>query len=191
MHKVSKIPDQVHCDAIRTILTLIGEDPDREGLKETPDRVFRSYAELYSGYHQDPATVFKTFEDGTCDEMVILKGVSFASTCEHHLLPFFGEAHIAYIPKGRIIGLSKLARLLDIFSKRLQVQERLTTQITAALDEHLKPKGAACIIQASHLCTCIRGVKKPSSKMVTSSLTGVFKDDYRARSELLAHLARD
>lgn len=183
--KVPEIPKQLHCEAIRTILTLIGEDPDREGLLETPDRVYRSYGELYAGYAQDPAKVFKTFKDGSCDEMVILKGVPFFSQCEHHILPFFGTASIAYIPDGKIIGLSKMARLLDIYAHRLQVQERLTTQITIALDKYLKPKGSACVLKATHLCMLMRGVRKHNSTMITSSLTGVFKTDQKSRTEFM------
>ncbi len=162
-------------DAIRRILQFIGEDVNREGLKETPDRVTRSYKELFAGYKQDPASVFKTFDDGACDEMVLLRNTELTSQCEHHMIPFFGVAHVAYIPNKRIIGISKLARLVDIFSRRLQVQERLTTQITGSLDEHLKPLGSACVIRAKHLCMHSRGVRKQNSEMITSSLTGVFR----------------
>jgi len=160
--------------AVRCLLKFIGEDPGREGLKDTPSRVLRSYSELFSGYFQDPASVIRTFEDGTCDEMVILRGSEMWSMCEHHMLPFFGQAHVAYVPDRKIIGISKLARLVEIYSRRLQVQERLTTQITAALDEHLKPRGSACVIEATHLCMACRGVRK-STTMITSSLTGVFR----------------
>ncbi len=162
-------------DNIRRILQYIGEDPGREGLKETPDRVVRSYGELFAGYKQDPATVFKVFEDGACDEMVLLKNIEWVSFCEHHMLPFIGRAHIAYIPNGKVIGISKLARILDIYSRRLQVQERLTEQVTRALDTYLQPKGSACVLKASHLCMTCRGVQKQHSEMVTSSLTGAFR----------------
>lgn len=162
-------------DAVRVLLQYIGDDPDREGLKETPNRVLRSYSELFAGYHQDPASILKTFEDGACDELVLLKGIEFWSFCEHHLLPFSGSAHIAYIPNKRIVGISKLARLLEVYSRRLQVQERITTQVTAALDEHLKPLGSACVLEASHSCMTCRGVNKQHSIMVTSSLTGEFR----------------
>lgn len=172
-------------DAVRRILQYIGEDPTREGLLETPDRVVRSYAELFAGYRQDPAGVFKTFADGACDEVVLLKNIEVCSTCEHHMLPFTGRAHVAYIPEGRVIGISKLARLVDIFARRLQVQERLTTEVTTALDFHLKPKGSACIIEARHMCMSCRGVGKQHSEMVTSSLTGVFRNKPEARAELL------
>lgn len=172
-------------EAVRHILRYIGEDPTREGLFDTPSRVVRSWSELFGGYQKDPASVFKVFEDGACDELVLLKEVEWYSCCEHHMLPFFGKAHIAYIPNGKIIGVSKLARLLEIFSRRLQVQERLCTQITKALDEYLTPLGSACVLEATHLCMVMRGVQKQNSVMVTSSLTGVFKDDINARSELL------
>lgn len=165
------------------LLEYMGEDVQREGLKETPHRVVRSYQELYAGYRQDPQEVFKCFEDGACDEMVLLKGIELTSMCEHHMLPFMGEAHIAYIPNGKIIGVSKLARLLDIYARRLQVQERLTTQVTQALDTFLQPRGSACVIQARHLCMACRGVKKQHSLMITSSLTGSFRDDPRTRAE--------
>lgn len=170
---------------IRRILQFIGENPDREGLLETPSRVVRSYEEIFSGYKKDPKDVFKVFEDGACDEMVICKEIEFYSTCEHHMQPFFGKAHIGYVPNGKVIGLSKLARLLDIFSRRLQVQERLTQQVTDALDMHLQPKGSACIIEAKHMCMCARGAKKQSSSMVTSSMSGVFRTNPMARSEFL------
>lgn len=168
---------------VREMLRHIGDDPDREGLLETPARVVRSWQELFSGYGQNPADVLKVFEDGACDEMVILQGVSFTSFCEHHLLPFFGVAHIAYLPAKRVIGLSKLARILDIYARRLQIQERLTTQVTTALDEHLQPLGSACVIEATHLCMSCRGAQKPGSRMLTSSLTGSFRSDPSVRAE--------
>ncbi len=170
---------------IRDILLYIGENPDREGLVCTPDRVLRSYDELFSGYKQDPTELFTCFEDGACDEMVILKGLEFYSTCEHHLLPFFGVAHIAYIPDGKVIGISKLARLLDCFARRLQVQERLTTQITECIQENLQPLGSACVIEAKHLCMMCRGVRKQDSTMITSCLIGAFRTNSTARQELL------
>ena len=172
-------------DAVRRILQYIGEDPDREGLKETPDRVVRSYSELFAGYRQSPADILKVFEDGACDEMVILKGVEFHSCCEHHLQPFFGSAHIAYVPNGKVIGVSKLARIVDIYARRLQIQERLCQQVTKALDEHLQPKGSACILEATHFCMVCRGVGKQHSRMITSSLTGVFRDKPEVRAEFL------
>jgi GTP cyclohydrolase I len=176
-----------YCDAKDSLITLlkyIGEDPDREGLKETPDRVLRSYSELFSGYKKKPEDVFKCFEDGACDELVLLKNIEFVSFCEHHMLPFFGTAHIGYVPEGKIIGISKLARLLEIYSRRLQVQERLTEQVTKDLMKYLQPKGAACVLEATHSCMTCRGVGKQNSRMVTSSLLGVFRDNSAARAEL-------
>lgn len=163
----------------------IGDNPLREGLLETPNRVLRSWDELYSGYKQKPEDVFKTFDADGYDQIVLLKDVEFFSMCEHHMLPFFGQAHIAYIPNKRVIGVSKLARLLEIFSRRLQIQERLGEQITSCLMEHLEPHGAACILSASHMCMRMRGVGKQHSTMVTSSLKGVFLDEPAARAELM------
>lgn len=169
--------DQVR-QAIRTILNHIGEDPDREGLQETPDRILRSLSELYGGYNQDAGKILKTFKDGgeDVDEMIIQRNIPFFSMCEHHMLPFFGVAHVAYLPQDRIVGLSKLARLVDIYSRRLQVQERMTSQITEALMTHLQPKGAACIVQAAHLCMFQRGIRKHHSDTITSSIKGCFRD---------------
>jgi GTP cyclohydrolase I len=170
---------------VQRILEQIGEDPSREGLRETPERVVRSWKELFAGYSQDPVALFKTFEEGACDEMVLLKDIEFYSTCEHHMLPFYGKAHVAFIPDGRVIGVSKLARLLDVFARRLQIQERIGTQVTDILMEHLKPKGAACILEAQHFCMTSRGVQKQNSVMVTSSLRGAFIKDSSARAELM------
>jgi len=172
-------------DIIIRQLQFIGEDPTREGLLETPGRVIRSWGELFAGYKQDPTKILKSFKDGACDEMVLLKGIEFYSCCEHHMLPFFGKAHIAYIPDGRVVGISKLARLLEVFARRLQIQERLGQQITETLMKELKPKGAACILEAQHFCMVSRGVQKQNSIMVTSSLTGVFRDRPEARAELM------
>lgn len=171
------------------ILEYIGEDVTREGLKETPLRVVRSFRELYSGYMTNPDTIFKTFEDDTSDEMIVSKDIPFYSMCEHHMLPFVGHATIGYIPDKKIAGLSKLARLLECFSRRLQIQERLTSQVTAAIDKALQPRGSACVITAEHMCMSCRGVNKSGSKMVTSSLTGVFRSDPAVRQEFLS-LAR-
>ena len=173
-------------DNITRLIQFIGDDPNREGLRDTPSRVIKSYSELFSGYKQDSASVFKTFEDGACDEMVLLKNIEFCSSCEHHLLPFFGSAHIAYVPKGKVIGVSKLARLLEVYSRRLQIQERISQQVTKALDDHLQPLGSACILQATHLCMVCRGVQKQHSELVTSSLTGVFREKPEARQELFS-----
>lgn len=169
--------------SIRQIIKAVGEDHNREGLRETPERVAKAYQELLSGYSQDPKEIFKVFEDGVCDEMVLLRNIEFCSMCEHHMLPFLGEAHIAYIPKKRIVGISKLVRLLEIYARRFQVQERLTSQITQAMDKYLQPLGSACIIHAKHLCISCRGVNKQNSVMVTSSLTGGFREP-AARMEL-------
>jgi len=171
---------------VRRLLEYIGEDPKREGLLETPNRVIRSYETLFGGYKQKPEDVIKVFEDDTCDEMVLLKNVEFTSTCEHHILPFFGKAHIAYIPDGRVIGISKLARILEIYARRLQIQERIGQQITDCLMQFLKPKGAACVLEAQHACMVCRGVQKQNSVMMTSSLTGVFLEHAQTRSEFFS-----
>jgi GTP cyclohydrolase IA len=167
------------------MLKYIGDQPYREGLKDTPARIVRSWKELYSGYRKDPVDVFTVFESDGYDQMVILKDIEFFSTCEHHLLPFFGKAYIAYIPNNKIIGISKLARLLEIYSRRLQIQERIGKQVTDALDKYLEPKGSACILKAKHLCVSSRGVQKQHSEMVTSSVTGVFRDSSDVRNEFL------
>jgi GTP cyclohydrolase IA len=168
------------------LLKYIGEDPHRDGLKETPKRVVKSYSELFSGYKQKPKDIFTVFEHRGSQSMVLLRDIELYSMCEHHMLPFYGKAHIAYIPQnGKVVGISKLARLLDIFSRRLQIQERICEQVTAALMEHLKPKGAACVIEAVHMCMCARGVNKQNSKMVTSSLKGAFLDEIAVREEFM------
>ena len=170
---------------IRLLLRLIGEDPSREGLKRTPLRVARSLQYLTSGYRQDPAKILNRCFTVKQDEMVIVKDIDVFSLCEHHLLPFIGKCHIAYMPKDRIVGLSKIPRLVDAFARRLQVQERLTTQIAEALNEHLQPMGVACVIEASHLCMMMRGVQKQNAKAVTSSMLGVFRSSDKTRSEFL------
>jgi len=162
---------------VYSLLELIGEDPKREGLIETPFRSAKAWKFLTSGYDQDPAAVMKQFDSDGYKQLVLLKDVEIFSLCEHHLLPFLGRAHIAYIPNGKVLGVSKLARVVDIFARRLQIQERLGEQVTAALMEHLQPVGAACIIEAAHLCMQMRGVEKQHSKMITSSLKGVFLED--------------
>jgi len=177
-------------DNIRRMLQYIGEDPDREGLVDTPKRVVRSYSELFSGYGKDPKDVMKVFEDGACDEVVIVRDAEIYSTCEHHMLPFFGRAHVAYVPNGKVLGVSKIVRLLEIFARRLQIQERLCQQVTSALDEHLQPRGSACVIEAQHFCMTCRGVQKQNSVMITSSLTGVFRDKGEARNEFLTMIKR-
>lgn len=172
--------------AVREILYAIGEDPDRDGLIDTPDRVARAYSEFYAGLHETPEDVLgKTF-DIAHDELVLVKDIPFYSTCEHHLVPFFGNAHIGYIPSpgGRITGLSKLARLVEVYARRPQVQERLTTQVVEALMDHLQPQGAIVVMQAEHMCMSMRGVKKPGSKTVTSAVRGQLRDS-STRSEAM------
>jgi GTP cyclohydrolase I len=171
--------------AVREILLAIGEDPDREGLLKTPNRVARAYAELMAGLREDPRQHLKTVFKECYDEIVILRDIPFHSLCEHHLLPFTGRAHVAYLPAGKVVGLSKLARLVDGFARRPQVQERLTKQIADALMTELNPVGAACVIEASHTCMTIRGVMKPGSLMVTSALRGSFRDNSTSRAEVL------
>jgi len=166
-------------------LQYIGEDPEREGLKDTPNRVIRSWEELYSGYKARPEDIFKTFDSGGYNQIVLLKDIEMYSTCEHHLLPFFGKAHVAYIPNDRVIGISKLARLVEIYSRRLQIQERIGEQVTETLMKYLQPKGAACIIQAVHMCMRMRGCNKQNSIMISSSIKGCFMDEPTARQELM------
>lgn len=170
---------------IRDLLIYVGEDVEREGLLDTPKRVAKAYREMTEGYRADIATILgTTFDVGNVDEMVVVRNLEFVSLCEHHLLPFTGTASVAYIPKDRVVGLSKIGRLLDAYSRRLQVQERLTTQITTALDEYLNTQGSACVITAHHSCMGCRGVRKPTAEMVTSSLTGAFRD-HEVRAEFL------
>lgn len=171
--------------AVREILLAIGEDPDREGLLKTPNRVARAFAEMTSGMRAEPREHLKTIFHEQYDEIVLLRDIQFNSMCEHHLLPFTGRAHVAYLPAGKVVGLSKLARLVDDFARRPQVQERLTTQIADALMEELNPIGAACVLEATHTCMTIRGAKKPGAVMVTSALRGVFKDNASSRHEIL------
>jgi GTP cyclohydrolase I len=173
-------------DHIRGLLRFIGEDPNREGLRETPARVVRSFAEHFAGYGRDPSDYLKkTFsETEGYDELVLVSDSEVYSHCEHHLVPFVGKAHVAYIPNGRIVGLSKLARVVDVYAKRLQVQEKLTAQIADSIQEHLSPQGVGVILQCQHFCMCYRGVRKPGSWTTTSKLHGVFLSDSAARMEL-------
>lgn len=178
---------------VREVLTAIGENPNRGGLKETPARVVASWKELFSGYSfkpEDICQLMKTFEDGAfgVDEMVVVRDIEFYSFCEHHMLPFVGVAHVGYLPDGKIVGLSKLARLVDVYARRLQVQERMTAQITRDIDHYLRPRGAGCVVEARHLCMACRGVRS-DSMTITSSLVGAFKDDPKTRAEFLS-LAR-
>ena len=172
--------------AVREILLAVGEDPDREGLLKTPNRVARAYGELMAGLRSDPRQHLKTVFHERYDEVVLLRDIEFHSLCEHHLLPFTGKAHVAYLPDGKVVGLSKLARLVEGFARRPQVQERLTGQIADALMEELNPIGAACVIEAVHTCMTIRGAKKHGSAMVTSALRGIFKENPASRAEVLA-----
>jgi GTP cyclohydrolase I len=172
--------------AVREILLAVGEDPDREGLLNTPSRVARAYGELMAGLQYDPKQHLKTVFRERYDEVVLLRDIEFHSLCEHHLLPFTGRAHVAYLPDGKVVGLSKLARLVEGYARRPQVQERLTTQIADALMEELQPIGSACVIEAVHTCMTIRGAKKHGSVMVTSALRGIFKENPASRAEILA-----
>lgn len=172
--------------AVREILLAIGENPDREGLVRTPNRVARAYVELMSGLKINPRDHLRTVFHEKYQEVVLLRDIEFHSLCEHHLLPFTGRAHVAYLPDGKVVGLSKLARLVEGYARRPQVQERLTTQIADALMEELHPIGAACVIEAVHTCMTIRGVKKHGSTMVTSELRGIFKKNPASRAEILS-----
>ena len=172
--------------AVREILLAVGENPDREGLLKTPNRVARAYAELMAGLQDDPRRHLKTVFRERYDEIVLLRDIEFHSLCEHHLLPFTGRAHVAYLPDGKVVGLSKLARLVEGYARRPQVQERLTTQIADALMEELNPIGCACVVEAVHTCMTIRGAKKHGSTMVTSALRGIFKENPSSRAEVLA-----
>ncbi len=171
--------------AVREILAAVGEDPNREGLRETPARVARMYAELFSGLHDDPRLHLRKFFTEKYDEMVLVRDISFNSMCEHHLLPFSGVAHVGYIPNGRVVGLSKLARVVESVSHRPQVQERMTEEIANLLIEELDVKGVAVVIEATHSCMTIRGVRKPGSICVTSAMKGIFRSNLSSRSEVM------
>jgi GTP cyclohydrolase I len=172
-----------HVDAI---LRALGEDPEREGLRKTPERVARALAEMTRGYAQDPEKIINgALFTEDYSEMIIMKDIDFFSMCEHHILPFFGKAHIAYLPKGKIVGISKLARLVDVYARRLQVQERMTTQIASLLMEKLKPEGVAVVVEAEHLCMRMRGVEKQNSYVVTSAMFGVFRERQGTRDEFM------
>jgi GTP cyclohydrolase I len=172
--------------AVREILVAVGEDPDREGLLETPDRVARMYAEIFAGLRTDPAIYLQKTFTQKHDEMVLVKDIEFSSCCEHHLLPFFGKAHIAYLPNGQIVGLSKLARVVDAVAKRPQVQERMTEEIADLIMTHLNARGVGVVIEAAHTCMSIRGVRKPGAMTITSSMRGGFLDDPATRAEMMA-----
>jgi len=177
--------------AVTEILLAIGEDPNREGLKGTPARVARMYCELLAGMREDPEVNLKGVFAEDYDEIVLLRDIPFYSICEHHLLPFIGQAHVAYLPIKQVLGVSKLARIVDCFAKRLQCQERLTNQIADFIMDKLRPMGVAVVLEAAHSCMTIRGIKKPGSTMVTSALRGIFRKDPRSRNEILSLLHND
>ena len=177
-------------EAVRTLLAYSGDDSEREGLKDTPSRVIRSFDEFYSGYLKDPVEILeRTFEETNgYDEMVLLKDIMFVSHCEHHMAPIIGKVHVAYLPRGRVVGISKLARVVEVYARRLQIQEKMTAQIANAINGVLEPGGVAVIIEAEHHCMTTRGVNKPGVSMTTSKMLGAFRDDPRTRSEFLANV---
>ncbi|MCC7360376.1 MAG: GTP cyclohydrolase I FolE [Anaerolineales bacterium] len=178
-------------EAVRTILVSVGEDPEREGLLHTPERVGRMYEELLAGYTIDArAMINQALFDADVDEMVIVRNIEFSSLCEHHLLPFVGHAHVAYLPNGKVIGLSKIPRVVDMFARRLQIQEHMTRQIADFLMGVLNPHGVAVVVDARHMCASMRGVKKSQARMVTSAMCGAFKHDARTRGEFMQHIDR-
>lgn len=178
-------------EAVRTILTHIGEEPDREGLLNTPSRVAKMYAELTAGYRVDPeALINDAIFSVDYDEMVIVKDIDFYSLCEHHMLPFMGRVHVAYVPNGKVIGLSKIPRIVETFARRLQVQERMTVQIADFIDAALHPQGVAVVAEGIHMCSVMRGVKKANAKMITSAMRGVFRSDPKTRAEFMGHVDR-
>ena len=177
--------------SVRVILENIGEDPQREGLLRTPSRVAKMYAELTAGYHIDPdALINDAVFSVDYDEMVMVKDIDFSSLCEHHMLPFMGRIHVAYIPNGKVIGLSKIPRIVEMFARRLQVQERLTVQIADFIDAALVPRGVAVVAEGVHMCSVMRGVKKANAKMITSAMRGVFRSDSKTRAEFMGHVDR-
>jgi len=184
--KTKKIDTDRIEKAVIDILDAIGEDRDREGLKRTPERVARMYVELLAGMREDPKMHLRGVFTENCDEIVLLRDIPFYSICEHHLMPFIGTAHVAYLPSGLILGVSKLARIVDCFARRLQTQERLAYQIADFIMHNLKPQGVAVVLEASHSCMTIRGIKKPGSVMVTSAIRGIFKKDPRSRNEVMS-----
>ncbi len=177
--------------SVRILLKNIGEDPEREGLQRTPDRVARMYDELTAGYHVDPIKMINdALFDVSYSEMVIVKDIDFYSLCEHHMLPFFGKAHVAYIPKDKVIGLSKIPRIVDMFARRLQVQERMTQQIADFISDVLDPLGVAVVVEGAHMCSMMRGVKKANASMVTSAVLGAFRESPKTRAEFMQHIGR-
>lgn len=191
LRKDSEIDQGSIKEAVIKILRAMGEDTEREGLLRTPDRVSRMYCELLDGYRMDPLVLVNgALFDVTYDEMVMVRDIEFYSLCEHHMLPFFGRAHVAYLPKGRVLGLSKIPRLVDMFAHRLQVQERMTRQIAEFLQELLHPAGVAVVVEGLHLCTAMRGVKKHDARMTTSSMLGYFRKNIATRQEFLDNISR-
>jgi GTP cyclohydrolase I len=187
----AKRPSQKEAEeAVRTLLRYIGDDPDREGLRDTPRRVVKSYTELYGGYQHNPEEVLgRTFEEvAGYDDIVLVRDIPFFSHCEHHMVPIIGKAHVAYLPDGRVLGLSKIARTIDIFARRLQTQETMTAQIASAIDEILQPKGVAILVEADHMCMAMRGVQKIGSSTMTTTFTGTFKHDPREQARFMSML---
>ena len=184
-------PSTTIADRMRSILKMIGEDPDREGLRRTPERFEHALRFLASGYQQDPETVLNHAVFSVCyDEMVVLKDIEMFSLCEHHLLPFFGKCHVAYIPSKKVLGLSKIPRLVNMFSRRLQIQERLTNEIAQAIQKSVEPVGVGVVVEARHLCMVMRGVEKQHSEAVTSAMLGAFRDNQQTREEFLSLIGR-
>ena len=188
--RVLQFPAAEAEEAVATLLRFIGEEPERDGLRDTPARVVKAWREMTGGYAEDPAEILARTFDESSDELVILRGISFYSTCEHHLLPFYGQAVVGYLP-GKVVGISKLARLVECFAKRLQVQERMTHEIAHSLFDAIQPQGVAVVVEAQHLCMMARGVQKQASRMVTSAVLGDFRDDRRTRSEFMQLLCRN
>jgi GTP cyclohydrolase I len=184
--KIKKVDTGRIEKAVKEILLAVGEDINREGLKKTPERVGKMYAELLAGMREDPKVHLRSVFTENYDEIVLLRNIPFYSICEHHLMPFIGSAHVAYLPTGMVLGVSKLARIVDCFARRLQTQERLTYQIADFIMSNLKPMGVTVVLEASHSCMTIRGIRKPGSTMVTSALRGIFKKDPRSRNEVLS-----
>ncbi len=179
-------------EAVRTLIRWAGDDPDREGLLGTPDRVARAYEEFFSGYWQDPEAILRTTFEETegYDEMVVLRDIDYESHCEHHMVPIIGRAHVAYLPNNRVVGISKLARIVEAYAKRLQIQEKMTSQIANTIDKVLAPKGVAVVIEGNHECMSTRGIHKPGVTMVTSTMLGAFRDNASTRREFLAFIGK-
>jgi len=189
MMPISTVKDGHKLHIIRQMIKAIGDDDFREGLKDTPERVVKAWGELFAGYSIEAEDLMTTFEADGYDQIIVLRNIEFFSFCEHHLLPFLGYGHVAYLPNGKVIGISKLARLLDTYSKRLQIQERIGQQVTEALEKYLEPRGAACVLVAQHQCMSCRGVRKQNSEMVTSSITGLFREP-QVKQELFSLIGR-